>query len=48
MDDESELIPNIVGTAPNMAHGAQVDKLRHGAEHVIGTAARHAGVVKRI
>ncbi|SDH11243.1 transposase, IS4 family /transposase, IS5 family [Pseudomonas benzenivorans] len=47
VDDASGLVHSVVGTAANVADVAQVDKLLHGEENMVGADAGYTGVEKR-
>lgn len=47
MDEGSGLVHCVVGTAANVAHVTQVDKLLHGDENVVCADADYTGLEKR-
>ncbi len=47
VDEESDLMHSVVGTAANVADVTQVDKLLHGDENVVCADAGYTGVEKR-
>lgn len=46
VNDNSGLVHSVVGTAANVADATQVDKLLHGAEHVVCADAGYTSVEK--